>query len=140
MGTSLCDVTMTLKHQGKIVNVFFLKQDTYFYKYNVQVCLTLLPKNAHGITQRPTLIWVLGGIFHFFFSNLERKAFKQTAETLIRHRLTGRLIWVCNVFLCSTNSTLGLYGFRMQNGINTSDCKNTLECFNFYRIKVCFQP
>ena len=32
MGTSLCDVTVTLKRQGKIVNIFFLNQDTYFYK------------------------------------------------------------------------------------------------------------
>ena len=32
MGTSLCDVTVTLKHQRKIVNIFFLKQNTFFYK------------------------------------------------------------------------------------------------------------
>ena len=32
MGTSLCDVTMTLKRQEKIGNIFFLKQDTFFYK------------------------------------------------------------------------------------------------------------
>ena len=32
MGTSLCDVTVTLKCQRKIVNIFFLKQDTFFYK------------------------------------------------------------------------------------------------------------
>ena len=32
MGTSLCDVTVTLKRKGKIVNIFFLKQDTFFYK------------------------------------------------------------------------------------------------------------
>ena len=32
MGTSLCDVTVTLKRERKIVNIFFLKQDTYFYK------------------------------------------------------------------------------------------------------------
>ena len=30
MGTSLCDVTMTLKRQEKIGNIFFLKQDTFF--------------------------------------------------------------------------------------------------------------
>ena len=29
MGTSLCDVTMTLKRQEKIGNIFFLKQDTF---------------------------------------------------------------------------------------------------------------
>ena len=52
MGTSLFHVTVTLQRQRKIVNIFFLKQDTFltFLK-----CLTLLPKNAHGITQRPTL-------------------------------------------------------------------------------------
>ena len=32
MGTSLCDVTMTLKRQEKNGNIFFLKQDTFFYK------------------------------------------------------------------------------------------------------------
>ena len=32
MGTSLCDVTVTLKRQRKIVNIFFLKQDTFFDK------------------------------------------------------------------------------------------------------------
>ena len=53
MGTSLCDVTVTLKRKRKIVNIFFLKQNTFFLQENV--CLTLLPKNAHGITQLPTL-------------------------------------------------------------------------------------
>ena len=32
MGTSLCDVTVTLKRKRKIVNIFFRKQDTFFYK------------------------------------------------------------------------------------------------------------
>ena len=32
MGTLLCDVTVTLKRQRKIVNIFFLKQNTFFYK------------------------------------------------------------------------------------------------------------
>ena len=32
MGTPLCDVTMTLKRQEKIGNIFFLKQDTFLYK------------------------------------------------------------------------------------------------------------
>ena len=32
IGTSLCDVTVTLKRQRKIVNIFFLKQNTFFYK------------------------------------------------------------------------------------------------------------
>ena len=32
MGSSLCDVTVTFKRQRKIVNIFFLKQDTFFYK------------------------------------------------------------------------------------------------------------
>ena len=47
------------------------------------------------------IIWVLSGIF-LFFSNLNRKNFKQKAETLIRRHRTRRLIWVCNVCLCST--------------------------------------
>ena len=32
MGTSLCDVIVTLKLKRKIVNIFFLKQDTFFYQ------------------------------------------------------------------------------------------------------------
>ena len=32
MGTSLCDVSMTLKQQEKIGNIFYTKQDTFFYK------------------------------------------------------------------------------------------------------------
>ena len=32
MGTSFCDVTVTFKRQRKIVNIFFLKQNTFFYK------------------------------------------------------------------------------------------------------------
>ena len=31
MGTSLCDVTVTLKRQRKVVNIFFLEQNTFFY-------------------------------------------------------------------------------------------------------------
>ena len=32
MVTSLCDVAVTLKRQRKIVNIFFLNQNTFFYK------------------------------------------------------------------------------------------------------------
>ena len=32
MGTSLCDVIVTLKRKRKIVNIFLLKQNTFFYK------------------------------------------------------------------------------------------------------------
>ena len=32
MGMSLCDVTVTLKQQEKIGNIFFLKQNTFLYK------------------------------------------------------------------------------------------------------------
>ena len=31
-GTSLCDVTMTLKRQEKNWNIFFLKQDIFVFK------------------------------------------------------------------------------------------------------------
>ena len=54
MATSLCGVTVTLKRQRKIVNIFFSVTGHIFLQQNV--CLTLLPKNAHGITQRPTLL------------------------------------------------------------------------------------
>ena len=32
MGMSLCDVTVTLKQQEKIGNIFFLKKNTFLYK------------------------------------------------------------------------------------------------------------
>ena len=32
MGMSFCDVTVTLKQQEKIGNIFFLKQNTFLYK------------------------------------------------------------------------------------------------------------
>ena len=53
MGTSFCDVKTTLKRQEENGNIFFLKQDAF----STRKCMffTLLPKNAHGITQRPTL-------------------------------------------------------------------------------------
>ena len=53
MGTSLSDVTVTLKRQRKIVNIFFLIQDTF----STRKCMfDTFTKNAHGITQRPTLM------------------------------------------------------------------------------------
>ena len=50
LGTSLCDVTKpnkNCKHLFSYTEYIFLQEN---------VCLTLLPKNAHGITQQPTLI------------------------------------------------------------------------------------
>ena len=32
MGMSLCDVTVTLKQQEKIGNIYFLKHNTFLYK------------------------------------------------------------------------------------------------------------
>ena len=54
MGMSLRDVTVTLKRQEKIRNIFF--SQTEYISLQENICLTLLPKNSHGITQRPTLI------------------------------------------------------------------------------------
>ena len=57
------------------------------------------------------IIWV----FVCFLLKLNRKVFKQTAETLIRRHRTRHLIWVCYVCLCSTIRTLSLYGLSMAN-------------------------
>ena len=52
MGTSLCDVTMTLTQQEKIGKNFFLTQDTF----STRKCIfDIFTQNAHGITQRPTV-------------------------------------------------------------------------------------
>ena len=60
-----------------------------------------------------TTLGILGGIFHFH-SKFDRILCKQTLETLIRHRILWRLIWVCTVCLCPTKRTLGLYGLNTQ--------------------------
>ena len=55
MGSLLCDVTVTLKRQGKIESILF--SEAGYICLQANICLTLLPKNAHGITQRPTQLW-----------------------------------------------------------------------------------
>ena len=43
IGTSVCDVTVTLKCQEKFENIFLFKQDTFFYKnYTAVYTNTLL--------------------------------------------------------------------------------------------------
>ena len=55
MGTPLCDATMTLKQQEKIVNIFFLKQNIFFYK---KMYVYHFYQNMHaGLTQRPALVY-----------------------------------------------------------------------------------
>ena len=51
------------------------------------------------------LYGLMGGIFHFY-SNFNRTFCKQTVETLIRHSVMRRLMWVCIVCLCPTKRTL----------------------------------
>ena len=68
MGTSLCDVTVALKGQRKIVNIFFSK--TGYIVLQENVCLTLLPKNSHGITQRPTLIVTIANLVRMHWAGL----------------------------------------------------------------------
>ena len=62
MHTSLFDVTVTLKRQRKIVNIFFLQQDTFFYmKMNVwhfyQKMHTELHSGLHYIGYQRTRSW-----------------------------------------------------------------------------------
>ena len=57
---------------------------------------------------------MMGGIFHFFPSNFDRKCSKQTVQTPIRPCILRRLIWVCVVCLCPTKWKLGLYGLISQ--------------------------
>ena len=51
------------------------------------------------------ILRVLGGIFYY-------TTCKQAVETLIRHRVLWRLIWVCSVCLCTTKKTICLYGLN----------------------------
>ena len=58
------------------------------------------------------ILGMLGSIF-IFSPNLDRVFCKQTVKTLIRRHVLWRLIWVCNVSLCPTKRTLGLYGLTI---------------------------
>ena len=53
MGTPLSDATLTLKQQEKIVNIFFLQQNIFFYKK--MYVYHFYQKMHTGLTQRPTL-------------------------------------------------------------------------------------
>ena len=93
---------------------------------NVRLCPTKRTLGLYGLThlsrmEFPTSInWTnpfpfkgLLGCICLLYSNFKRTFFKQTVETLIRRRVLWRLIWVCNVRLCPTKGTLGLYGLRV---------------------------
>ena len=45
----------------------------------------------------------------YFYSNLNRTFSKQMVETLIRHHMLQRLVWVCIICLCATKRRPGLY-------------------------------
>ena len=55
------------------------------------------------------ILGLLGGIFHFY-SHFKRNSCKQTAEHLIRRRVSRRLVWFCTVCRCPTKRTLVVYG------------------------------
>ena len=42
-----------------------------------------------------------------FYSIFDITLRKQIVETLIRHRILSRLIWVCTIFLCPIKLMLG---------------------------------
>ena len=46
------------------------------------------------------------GLLGGFFSNLDRTICKHTLETLIRHHILWRLVWVCSNCLCPTKKML----------------------------------
>ena len=70
MGTSLCDVTVTLKHQGKIVNIFFFQKKDTFSTRKCMLCT--FTKNAHGITQRHTLYYEAVDYSLFYYLVIHR--------------------------------------------------------------------
>ena len=51
----------------------------------------------------------MSGAFFYFDFIFNRISCKQTVKTLIRRLVLRRLIWICTVFLCPKNGTLGLY-------------------------------
>ena len=65
----------------------------------------------YQVGQPVSVFRVVGGIFHFY-SNLDRPAYKQTVDTLIRRRRMRRLIWVFTVCLCPTKKDAMLKGVK----------------------------
>ena len=67
MGSPLCDATLTLKQQEKIVNIFFVKQNIFFYKK--MYVYHFYQKMHTGLTQRPALNVLVWFSFNVQFNN-----------------------------------------------------------------------
>ena len=86
---------------------------------------------------------LLDGILHFH-SHFDRIFCKQTVGTLIRRSVLRRLIWVCNVCLCPTKKTLGLYGlttlfFQPKGQSPLYDSVEDPNCFKHFNRTFCKQ-
>ena len=81
------------------------------------------------------ILGLLGGIFNFYLK-FDRTFCKQAVETLIRHSVLWRVIWVCTDFLCPTKRMLGLCGLREEGLNHPSICtcftnlKNHVTCIS----------
>ena len=67
-------------------------------------------------------------VFFIFIQTLIEIFCKQTVETLIRPRIFRRMICVCNVCLCHTKRTLGLYGLTTKSADDNNNMKNYSAC------------
>ena len=76
-----------------------------------------------------SVLRVVGCFFFIFYSNLERTIYKQTVETLIRHRVLRRLIWVCTVCLFTTKRTLVIIWVKCRT---PNICRNSELFYTWY--------
>ena len=65
--------------------------------------------HSSPMDQSISVLRIVSGMFLFDW-NFKTTFCVQTVDTLIRRCVLRRLIWICNVFLCATKRTLGLYG------------------------------
>ena len=89
--------------------------------YNGLFCLTGLYRMDFPIFIIWTILFTLGGIFHFY-SNFDRIICKKTVENLIRRRVLRRLIWFCTVCRCPTKRTLRLEWVKSMICLKESNC------------------
>ena len=84
MCTSLCDVTVTLKRQRKIVNIFFLKQDTFFYKKCMFDTFTKkYPRNYTAAYTKTSSFLVIIWYSYIFTSYYRRTAWLRECKRLL---------------------------------------------------------
>ena len=77
-----------------------------WYNY-FNTCMSNGISHSYQLEQLVSVLRNVGDIFHFYSI---RTFCIQIVQTVTRHRVLQRLIWVCTVCICHTKRTLVLYG------------------------------